>query len=347
MKKFVAILALLATISQLSDASFRLRLMLPHHVSPVSDELAEMINSINTTWKAENHFRGYDVRSLKKLMGTLRHSDAEPELLPTKYLSEFDDTPLPDQFDAREQWPECADVIGHIRDQGACGSCWAFGAAESISDRVCIHSNAAQKVLISADDLLSCCGLRCGLGCNGGYPGSAWHYWVHKGLVSGGDYGDDSTCRPYEIQPCEHHTTGPRPNCSSEDASTPKCRRECQKSYSSDYKADLHFGKKSYKVENNEEAIKKEIFTGGSVEAAFDVYSDFPSYKSGVYQCHSQQFLGGHAVRILGWGIEKNIKFWLAGNSWNTDWGDNGYFKILRGSDECGIEDSIVAGIPK
>lgn len=72
--------------------------------------------------QAKNHFRGYNVRNLKRLMGALRHSDAEPELLPTKYLSEFErDTPLPETFDARENWPQCADVIGHIRDQGACG----------------------------------------------------------------------------------------------------------------------------------------------------------------------------------------------------------------------------------
>jgi len=341
-------LTLLVIVSgQLSDA-FQLRLVIPHHISPVSDQLAQMINSINTTWKAANHFRGYQVLTLKRMMGVLRHADAEPDPLPTKYLHEFyTEEPVPDEFDARQHWPKCADVIGHIRDQGACGSCWAFGAAESISDRICVHSNAEQQVLISADDLLSCCGFRCGLGCNGGFPGSAWKYWVRKGLVSGGDYGDQNSCRPYEIQPCEHHTVGPRPNCSSEDASTPKCKRECQSSYSVNYRQDLHFGQRAYKVEAKEEAIKREVMTGGSVEAAFDVYSDFPSYKSGVYQRHSDQMLGGHAVRIFGWGVENNVPYWLAANSWNTDWGDKGLFKILRGSNECGIEDSIVAGIPK
>lgn len=44
----------------------------------------------------------------------------------------------------------------------------------------------------------------------------------------------------------------------------------------------------------------------------------------GVYQRHSNVTLGGHAVRILGWGIETGVPYWLVANSWNTDWGDKG-----------------------
>lgn len=64
----------------------------------------------------------------------------------------------------------------------------AFGAVESMSDRVCIHSNGTKNFHFSADDLVSCCS-ECGDGCNGGYPGAAWQYWVDEGLVSGGQYG--------------------------------------------------------------------------------------------------------------------------------------------------------------
>ena len=56
--------------------------------------------------------------------------------------------------------------------------------------------------------------------------------------------------------------------------------------------------------------------------------------------------MGGHAIRILGWGVENDTPYWLVGNSWNTDWGDKGFFKILRGQDHCGIESEIVAGMP-
>jgi len=93
--------------------------------------------------------------------------------------------------------------------------------------------------------------------------------------------------------------------------------------------------------------IQTEIMKNGPVEADFTVYADFPSYKSGVYQKHSDQVLGGHAIRILGWGTEAGVPYWLVANSWNPDWGDKGYFKIVRGTDECGIEDDINAGLPK
>ena len=52
----------------------------------------------------------------------------------------------------------------------------------------------------------------------------------------------------------------------------------------------------------------------------------------------SIQALGGHAIRLLGWGVEEGTPYWLVANSWNYDWGDGGTFKILRGSDHCGIE---------
>jgi len=57
--------------------------------------------------------------------------------------------------------------------------------------------------------------------------------------------------------------------------------------------------------------------------------------------------LGGHAVKLLGWGVENGVKYWLLANSWNEDWGAEGFFKILRGSNHCGIEGGLVAGTPK
>ena len=83
------------------------------------------------------------------------------------------------------------------------------------------------------------------------------------------------------------------------------------------------------------------------MQVAFTVYEDFVTYKKGVYRHVTGGELGGHAVRMLGWGVEDGTPYWLLANSWNSDWGDGGYFKILRGSDECGIEDDVVAGLPK
>lgn len=93
--------------------------------------------------------------------------------------------------------------------------------------------------------------------------------------------------------------------------------------------------------------IQTEIMTNGPVEASFDVYEDFLTYKSGVYHHVQGKSLGGHSIKILGWGVEAGVPYWLVANSWNEDWGEKGFFKIKRGNNECGIEASIVAGIPK
>jgi len=77
---------------------------------------------------------------------------------------------------------------------------------------------------------------------------------------------------------------------------------------------------------------------------AFTVYEDFPTYKSGVYKHVSGSQLGGHAVRLLGWGVENGEDYWLIANSWNEEWGNGGTFKIARGNNECGIEGNIQAG---
>lgn len=111
-----------------------------------------------------------------------------------------------------------------------------------MSDRICIHSAGKEVVEVSADDLLSCCGLRCGFGCSGGIPESAWKYWAREGIVSGGLYGSHEGCRPYEIPPCEHHSKSDRPDCKG-NSRTPKCQRKCVESYGQDYKADKTYGK--------------------------------------------------------------------------------------------------------
>jgi len=87
--------------------------------------------------------------------------------------------------------------------------------------------------------------------------------------------------------------------------------------------------------------------TFGPVEADFTVYQDFLSYRSGVYKHVWGPQLGGHAIKVLGWGVDANVPYWIVANSWNEDWGDQGYFKILRGRNECGIESDINAGTPE
>ena len=89
--------------------------------------------------------------------------------------------------------------------------------------------------------------------------------------------------------------------------------------------------------------MQAEIMKNGPLAVAFTVYADFPTYKSGVYHHVSGGMLGGHAVEMIGWGVEDGTPYWWIKNSWNDQWGDHGYFKIKRGTDECGIEDDVTA----
>ncbi|KAF4533276.1 hypothetical protein B566_EDAN010511 [Ephemera danica] len=283
-----------------------------------------------------NFHKDIPLGHLQRLMGV--HPDAVLYRLPEKtHDLEANVEDIPDSFDSREAWPHCP-TLREVRDQGSCGSCWAFGAVEAMSDRVCIHSNGNLNFHFSSEDLVSCCRL-CGFGCNGGFPGAAWRYWVHKGiqfcLLQG--------CQPYAISPCEHHVNGTRPPC-EEGGHTPKCQRSCEEGYDVPYKQDLHFGKESYSVASDVKKIQTEIMTNGPVEGAF-TWCDI--VLTGVYQHETGTALGGHAVKILGWGVEDDTPYWLVANSWNTDWGNGGFFKILRGEDHCGIEGQISAGLPR
>ncbi|XP_070534323.1 cathepsin B-like [Ptychodera flava] len=307
----------------------------------LTGKLIDYINSINTTWKAGVNFEGVSVKYVKGLCGALKEDPSKKLPVKVHPLNVL----LPDTFDARQQWPNCP-TIKEVRDQASCGSCWAFGAVEAMSDRYCIASNGQVNVHVSAEDLLCCCGFQCGDGCNGGFPSGAWEYWVNTGLVSGGQYGTKQGCSPYTLPHCDHHVSGKYQPC-GDIVPTPKCVKSCEEGYNVTYENDKHFGSTSYAVSSDVNQIMTEIYKNGPVEAAFTVYADFPSYKSGVYQHESGEALGGHAIKILGWGTEDNTPYWLVANSWNEDWGDQVFFKILRGKDECGIEGQVVAGTPK
>jgi len=333
------LLIALAVGAQLSDA---MHSHLQYQFEPLSDEMIYYVNHVaKTTWKAgKNDFGGRKLEDIKRLMGVKK----DPSGFKLKSIEHEVPAGIPDTFYARTNWPQCP-VIGVIRDQSNCGSCWAFGAVEAMSDRFCIVSSGKIQVNVSAEDLVDCCD-ECGDGCDGGYPSMAWDYWTHTGLVTGGLYGDTMSCEPYTLTPCDHHVSGKLPNCTGE-SDTPKCTRQCIPGYKKTYTQDKMYGKSAYNVKADVKQIQVELMTNGPVEAAFDVYSDFLTYKTGVYRHTTGDLLGGHAVKILGWGVEDSTSYWLVANSWNPDWGDQGYFKILRGNDECGIEDGIVAGIPK
>ncbi|XP_055586220.1 cathepsin B-like [Uranotaenia lowii] len=248
---------------------------------------------------------------------------------------------LPESFDARTKWPECKS-IRTIRNQGCCGSCYAISAASTMSDRWCIHSPNHESFSFGAYDLMSCC-RSCGNGCHGGDLPPVWEYWVEKGISSGGPYNSNKGCHSYPVDVCDP--------ADPEMFEAPKCSRSCQSGFNATMASqDRRYGSKAYAVADDEEHIMSEIMTNGPVQAAFDVYVDFKAYKSGVYRHVWGPRDGGHAVKIIGWGVENingaPVKYWLAANSWGQEWGENGYFRFVRGEDHCGIESYMFAGLP-
>uniref|UniRef100_A0A6M2F6E3 Peptidase C1A papain C-terminal domain-containing protein n=1 Tax=Populus davidiana TaxID=266767 RepID=A0A6M2F6E3_9ROSI len=189
------------------------------------------------------------------------------------------------------------------------------------------------NISLSVNDLLACCGFLCGSGCDGGYPISAWRYFVHHGVVT-------EECDPYfDDIGCSH------PGCEP-GYPTPKCARKCVNKNQL-WKKSKHYGVKPYRIDSDPNSIMAEIYKNGPVEVAFSVYEDFAHYKSGVYKHITGGMMGGHAVKLIGWGTsEDGEAYWLLANQWNRGWGDDGYFKIRRGTNECGIEGDVVAGLP-
>jgi len=163
----------------------------------------------------------------------------------------------------------------------------------------------------------------------------AWDYFKNHGSVP-------ASCFAYPFPACAHHVVSPDyPACPKDDYSTPKCNKTCADG--SDFTSDKIKASSVYSLES-EEDVMKSLTTKGPVTAAFTVYEDFLAYKSGVYQHVTGSELGGHAIEIVGFGVDNGVKYWTVKNSWNPSWGNGGFFNILRGQDECGIDSSIVAG---
>ena len=295
-------------------------------------KIVDMVNNLKTTWKAKVYNREFS-----HLIGTWKET---PETeLPEKTTFKTPNEDLPESYDLRDIYPQC-ETVKEIRDQSRCGACWAFGATETMSDRICIHSKGQLQTRVSALHLLSCC-KNCGHGCFGGYNSFAFNFWKNEGIPSGGLYGDTNSCKPYFLPPCEDHMH----KCTDYE-DTPACENKCIDGYPKTLDEDKTYAESVYCVKG-EQNMMKEIYENGSVETNFVIYEDFVYFETGVYQHITGKYVGIHAVKVLGWGVtEDGTKYWLLANSWGENWGDKGFFKMIRGKNDCGIESAADTGIP-
>ncbi|EER00725.1 cathepsin b, putative [Perkinsus marinus ATCC 50983] len=338
--------------------------------------LVDEVNSKQNLWTAstdQERFYGRSLGDAKKLCGTLPEETKglEKKVYPTEELAD-----IPSSFDARDAFKECKDVIGHVWDQSACGSCWAIAPVEAFNARLCIKSGGKFNQLLSAGEMLACCNSvhSCNShGCQGGIARAAWSFLKMHGIVTGGDFvpkGSMSAadgCWPYSFPKCAHdqedskyepcpevrvpplgerHQRGAGASIHQKLYDTPSCLDRCpNEKYGTPRDKDRHFTARAlpYLFEGTDN-IKKEIMTNGPTSASFSTYEDFSSYKSGVYKHTSGGYLGDHSVEIIGWGTEKGVDYWLVMNSWNEGWGDHGTFKIAQG--DCGIDDAVQGSLP-
>jgi len=227
---------------------------------------------------------------------------------------------LPAAFDSREGWPECADVIGKIHNQGRCGSCWVFGAMGPLDSRICIKTNAS----FSGDTAMLSCGFGTSCATTGDGCGGGWEYFVfqyiedHAGIPS-------SKCTPYfGGEDYADHWNSAMP--------APPCPGQCDSRYTRDISQDWFkpSGVGAYRLVLHPDAqgildMKSAIYEGGPIAMGIYANNVFMGYSGGIFdsECGGN---ANHAVQAIGWG-EGYI---LGQNSWGPGWGLGGRFKVAH-----------------
>ncbi|XP_046662481.1 procathepsin L-like isoform X2 [Homalodisca vitripennis] len=225
----------------------------------------------------------------------------------------FDDSEnvkLPKNLDWRKKG-----AVTEVKDQGFCGSCWAFSATGSLEGQ---HYLKTKKLVsLSEQNLMDCSTAEENHGCHGGLMDKAFTYvQKNKGIDTEASYpyeGYNGTCRY-----------------------NPKNKGATDNGY-----VDITSG--------SEKALQKAVATVGPISVAIDGdHISFKHYKSGVYQnpdCSSTAL--NHGIVAVGYGsTKKGGAYWLVKNSWSSNWGMNGYAMMARNHNNmCGI--ATAASYPK
>ncbi|XP_071751754.1 digestive cysteine proteinase 2 isoform X2 [Centroberyx gerrardi] len=196
--------------------------------------------------------------------------------------------------------------VTEVKDQGYCGSCWAFSTTGAIEGQ--IYKRTGQLVSLSEQNLVDCSRSYGTYGCNGAWMANAYDYVVSNGLQSESTYPYTSV----DTQPCFYDSR-----------------------LSVAHIADYRFIPKG-----DEQALADAVATIGPITVAIDAdHSSFLFYSSGIYEesnCNPNNL--SHAVLLVGFGSEGGQDYWIIKNSWGSSWGEGGYMRMIRdGSNTCGI----------
>jgi cathepsin L len=188
-----------------------------------------------------------------------------------------------------------------VKDQGSCGSCWAFSTTESIESNLYINTGVSK--VLSPQDVVSCTPNpdHCGGtgGCNGAIAELGFKWVESNGIATESEW-------PY------HAVTG---TCTNHTMTA--IINGCVKL-----------------KENNYTDLLLAVATIGPISVSVDA-SRWGTYKSGIYSgCDSQPTLDiDHAVQLVGYGTQSGTDYWIVRNSWGASWGEQGYIRLLRHSD--------------
>jgi len=239
-------------------------------------------------------------------MGITRFADwTEEEFLAYVHSSEFKHVPgktfdatIYGDNDDTVDWVEKGAVTA-IKDQGQCGSCWAFSSTGSLEGQYFIKSNGL--VSFSEQELVDCSKTEGDEGCNGGLMDYAFTYVEKKGICTEEDY-------PYK-------------------ARNGVCKRSCTPAL-----ARIS----GYVDVKSEDDLETAVSNVGPVSVAVDANSKWQHYDSGIMSkvfCNPRQLDHG----VLAVGYNKNETYWKVKNSWGSSWGEEGYIRLEKGTDTCGI----------
>lgn len=265
------------------------------------DIIRQVIEEQNADWLAqENPISVLPDAELKHIMGVL----LPPVNMEHYEIGEASAT-LPSEWDWRDR--NGINWVTPIKEQGSCGSCWAFGTVAQLESAIMIAKLGPDPSLDLSEQYMVSCNTS-NLGCNGGYMVRAYNFLVSSGVPF-------EVCFPYKAKdlPCSDACRNPVLATIDHWYSIPRTIADLQ------------------------EAVYLQPIT-----VAFYVYRDFTYYKSGIYKYVYGDLIGGHAVCVVGWSTKD--KCFIVKNSWGTSWGEKGYFRIAMSEMSSIVRFGIEAG---